>query len=57
MRIQTKLAHAYIIISDKLTIFFVHLFTCRLIGNSIGGDGAKALADGLQHCTNLQKLE
>ena len=44
--------------SDELTMFFVylHVFTCSLFDNNIGDDGAKALAEGLQHCTNLQEL-
>ena len=37
-------------------LFFAHMFTCRFGGNNIGGAGAKALADGLQHCTKLQGL-
>ena len=26
-------------------------------GNNVGTAGAQALAEGLQHCTNLQKLK
>ena len=33
------------------------LFTYSLQGNKIDDAGAQALAEGLQHCTNLQKLE
>ena len=33
------------------------LLTCRLSSNNIGDAGALALTEGLQHCTNLQKLE
>ena len=33
------------------------LFTCSLQGNKIGVDGAQALGEGLQHCTNLQVLK
>ena len=34
-----------------------NLFTYSLRGNKVGDTGAQALAEGLQHCTNLQKLE
>ena len=54
---ETNQASAYITESDDLTVFFVHLFTCSLGQNNIGDDGAKALAEGLQHSTNLQKLK
>ena len=33
----------------------VHMYS--LYGNKIDGAGAQALAEGLQHCTNLQELE
>ena len=35
----------------------VLLFTYSLWNNKIGDAGAQALAEGLQHCSNLQKLE
>ena len=35
---------------------YAHLFTCRLNINNIGDAGAKALGEGLQHYTKLQKL-
>ena len=37
-------------------IFFVHMFIFSLDQNNIGDAGAQALAEGLKHCTNLQKL-
>ena len=33
------------------------LFMYSLWGNKIGDSGAQAVANGLQHCTDLQKLE
>ena len=32
------------------------LITCSLRQNKIGDSGAQALAESLQHCSNLQKL-
>ena len=40
---------------DKSVCYVVHIY--RLQGNKIGDDGAQALGEGLQHCTNLQKLK
>ena len=40
---------------DKSLCCFAHI--CSLGKNSIGDTGAKALAEGLQHCTNVHKLE
>ena len=34
-----------------------NLFTYSLRGNKVGDTGVQALAEGLQHCTNLQNLE
>ena len=34
-----------------------NLFAYSLRGNKVGDTGAQALAEGLQHCTNLQNLE
>ena len=31
--------------------------TCSLSSHNIGDDGAQALGEGLQHCTNLQELK
>ena len=31
--------------------------TCSLSRHRIGDDGAQALGEGLQHCTNLQELK
>ena len=39
-----------------IQLFFACLFTCRLNENNIGNAGAKALGEGLQHCTKLQEL-
>ena len=38
-----------------ISCFF--LFTYSFRENNIGDAGAQALVKGLQHCTNLQKLE
>ena len=35
--------------------FIVHTYS--LAGNSIGDEGAQAMGEGLQHCTNLQELK
>ena len=43
--------------SQIIVIGSVLLFTYSLDENKIGATGAQALAGGLQHCTNLQKLE
>ena len=40
---------------DKSVCFVVHTYS--LTGNNIGVEGAQALGEGLQHCTNLQELE
>ena len=40
---------------DKSVCFVVHTYSLQ--GNNIGVEGAQALGEGLQHCTNLQELE
>ena len=40
-----------------MVISQILLFTYSFSQNNIGDTGAEALAGGLQHCTNLQKLE
>ena len=39
---------------DKSVCFVV--YTYSLMDNNIGVEGAQALGEGLQHCTNLQEL-
>ena len=36
-------------------LFFTYMYSLR--ENNLGDAGAQALAEGLHHCTNLQKLE
>ena len=40
---------------DKSVCFVVHTYSLR--NNNIGVEGAQALREGLQHCTNLQELK
>ena len=40
---------------DKSVCFVVHTYSLQ--GDEIGDDGAQALGEGLQHCTNLQELK
>ena len=40
---------------DKSACFVVHTYS--LGNNNIGVEGARTLGEGLQHCTNLQKLK
>jgi hypothetical protein len=41
----------------KIEIIIALLLTYSVGFNSIGEAGAQALANGLQHCTNLQELK
>ena len=40
---------------DKSVCFVVHTYSLQK--NNIGNEGAQALGEGLQHCTNLQELK
>ena len=49
---------AMLVLKEVLYITHDYLFIIySLQGNSIGIPGAQALAEGLQHCINLQELK
>ena len=49
--------HIHTLSNDLTSLTIPHTHDIVSLSNNIGADGAKCLADGLQHCPNLQTLK
>ena len=56
VKLCSKFVYSYMYIS-VLFCYIAKPHTYRLTWTKISDDGSKALAEGLQHCTNLQELK